>query len=337
MTPQPLVTVATGGDLPPTIAWAGDHVRLIDQRLLPSELRVIEVHTVDQLCACISTLAVRGAPALGAAGAMGVALAAVRGEPLREAAEQVRATRPTAVNLGWGIDLALAAADPITEACRIAQADVVANRAIGTHGGPLLPHGANVLTHCNAGALACVGYGTALGVIRNAHEAGNPLHVWVDETRPLFQGARITAFELQRLGIACTVLPDNASGSLFGQGLVDAVVVGADRIAANGDTANKVGTYPVAVLAHHHGVPLYVAAPWSTVDFTTLAGPGITIEQRDSSEVSSVGTGVHAQQLVPTGVAVYNPAFDVTPSNLIAAIVTETGAFPSHELGRYRP
>jgi len=327
----------TTAHLPPTIEWAGDHIRLIDQRLLPAELRVIEVHTVDHLCECILTLAVRGAPALGAAGAMGVALAAVQGESLRAAGEQLRATRPTAVNLGWGIDRALDAADPIAEACLIANEDVAKNRDIGRHGGPLLPSGANVLTHCNAGALACVGYGTALGVIRSAHEAGNPVHVWVDETRPLFQGSRLTAFELQRLGISCTVLTDNASGSLFATRRIDAVVVGADRIAANGDAANKVGTFPVAVLAHHHGVPFYVAAPWSTVDFATPSGTDITIEQRDASEVSSVGAGGGSRQMVPTGVAVYNPAFDVTPASLITAIVTETGALPPGQLGRYRP
>ncbi len=308
-------------DLPPTIEWAGDHVRLVDQRRLPAELVVVEVRQVADLCELIGALAVRGAPALGAAGAMGVALAVVRGEDPAEAAAQLRATRPTAVNLAWGVDRALASADPVAEAVAIAAEDVATNRAIGVYGAPLLAAGARVLTHCNAGALACVGYGTALGVIRAAHEAGTPLHVWVDETRPLLQGARITAFELGWLGIAHTLLPDGAAGSLFRAGRVDAVVVGADRIAANGDVANKVGTFPLAVLAHHHGVPFYVAAPRSTHDPATPDGAAIVIEERDAEEVTMLGGTVVA----PHGVAVYNPAFDVTPSALVTAYISEEG------------
>jgi len=205
------------------------------------------------------------------------------------------------------------------------------NRAMGAHGAALLSEGANVLTHCNAGAFACVGYGTALGVIRAAHDAGRSLHVWVDETRPLLQGARITAFELHHLGIPCTVLPDNAAGSLFAAGRVDAVVVGADRIAANGDVANKVGTFPVAVLAHHHGVPFYVAAPMSTHDAATPTGADIEIEQRNPAEV----TGDPDRATAPAGAAVYNPAFDVTPAALVTAYITEHGVTsdPPHARG----
>ena len=252
--------------LPPTIEWADGVVRLVDQRRLPGELVLLECRTVDELCEAIRTLAVRGAPALGAAGAMGIALAAATGEPLQEAAERLRATRPTAVNLAWGVGRALAAVDPAAEAVLIAEEDVARNRRLGAHGAELLPIGARVLTHCNAGSLACVGYGTALGVIRAAHETGRRPSVWVGETRPVLQGARLTAWELQRLGIPCTLVADVMAASLMASGEVDAVVVGADRIAANGDVANKIGTYGLAVLARHHGVPFYVAAPVSTLD-----------------------------------------------------------------------
>jgi methylthioribose-1-phosphate isomerase len=226
--------------IPPTVEWAGDRIRLIDQRLLPGRLEVVEATTVEELCGLIETMAVRGAPALGAAGAMGVALAAVRGEPVGPAAARLKATRPTAVNLAWGVDRAAAAGDPVGEATRIAAEDVERNRAIGAHGAALVPEDARVLTHCNAGALACVGYGTAVGVIRAAHEQGRRPTVWVDETRPVLQGARLTAWELQRLGIPCTLVADVMAASLMAAGEVDMVVVGADRIAANGDVANKI-------------------------------------------------------------------------------------------------
>lgn len=315
---------ATDDPIPPTIAWAGDRVRLIDQRRLPRELTMVEARTVDELCELIATLAVRGAPALGAAGAMGVALAHVRGEPLDAAATQIVATRPTAVNLAWGVDRARLAVDPVTEAIEIADEDVARNRALGAHGAELLPDGARVLTHCNAGALACVGYGTAVGVIRAAHEAGKAVQVWVDETRPVLQGSRLTAWELDRLSIPCTIVPDSLAGSLMRGGEVDAVVVGADRIAANGDVANKVGTYSLAVLAHHHDVPFYVAAPTSTFDPATPSGADIAIERRSGDEVVELA----GHRLAPPHVAAENRAFDVTPAALVRAYVTEEGVTP---------
>jgi methylthioribose-1-phosphate isomerase len=282
---------------------------------------VVEATTVDQLCELITTLAVRGAPALGAAGAMGVALAHVRGEDAATAGERLIATRPTAVNLAWGVRRALAAADPVAEAQAIALDDVERCRAIGRHGADLVPDDGRVLTHCNAGGLACVGYGTAVGVIRGAHEAGHRPRVWVDETRPVLQGARLTAWELGRLGIEHTLVVDAVAGSLMADGLVDLVVVGADRIAANGDVANKIGTYPLAVLAHHHGVPFYVAAPRSTFDPDCPDGKAIQVELRTADEVAVVA----GTRVAPDGVAVENRAFDVTPAALVTAYVTEDG------------
>jgi methylthioribose-1-phosphate isomerase len=307
--------------IPQTIEWVDGVVRLIDQRRLPEELTFVECGTVDELCEAITTLAVRGAPALGAAGAMGVALAAATGEPLADAARRLKATRPTAVNLAWGVDRALGAGDPAAEAVRIAAEDVERNRRLGANGAELLPHDARVLTHCNAGSLACVGYGTALGVIRAAHERGRRPSVWVDETRPVLQGARLTAWELGRLGIPYTLVADAMAGSLFGSGDVDAVIVGADRIAANGDVANKIGTYGLAVLARHHGVPFYVAAPVSTFDPDTPDGAAIPVERRDGDEVAVLA----GRRLAPEGAAVENRAFDVTPAALVTAYVTEEG------------
>ena len=307
--------------LPPTIEWSDGTIRLIDQRRLPSELAFLEIATVEQLCEAITSLAIRGAPALGAAGAMGVALAAQRGEDRELAAERICSTRPTAVNLAWGVRRALAAADPLAEALAVASEDLDTNHAIGRRGAELLPDQARVMTHCNAGALACVGYGTAVGVIRAAHESGRRPSVWVDETRPVLQGSRLTAWELRRLGIPATVLVDSAAGSVMARGVVDCVVVGADRIAANGDVANKVGTYSLAVLAHHHRIPFYVAAPLSTVDFACRSGRAIPVEERAGEEVSSLA-GV---ALAPPGTAVVNPAFDVTPARLVTAIITERG------------
>ncbi len=313
----------TDDPIPPTVEWAGDRVRYIDQRLLPGELVVAEARTVPEVCDAIATLAVRGAPAIGAMGAFGVALAAVRGEDTAAAGEALIATRPTAVNLAWGVQRALAADDPVAEACRIAEQDVATNRALGGHGAALVPDGARVLTHCNAGALACVGYGTALGVIRAAHEAGRAVHVWVDETRPVLQGARLTAWELQRLGIDATLVADVMAASLMASDEVDLVVVGADRIAANGDTANKIGTYGVAVLAHHHGVPFYVAAPSSTIDPATPNGGAILVERRDPEEVCVVA----GRRIAPEGIRAENRAFDVTPAELVTAWITEAGVF----------
>jgi methylthioribose-1-phosphate isomerase len=246
---------------------------------------------------------------------MGIALASVRGDDLDAAAEKLIATRPTAANLGWGVRRALAARDPVAEAVAVADEDVAVNRAIGQHGVSLVPQDARILTHCNAGGLACVGYGTAVGVIRAAHEAGRSPSVWVDETRPVRQGARLTAWELDRLRIPCTVVADGLAASLMAGDEVDLVVVGADRIAANGDVANKVGTYGVAIAARHHGIPFYVAAPRSTFDPLCPSGDRIPIERRDPGELGEV----------PPGVVVDNRAFDVTPADLVTAYITEDG------------
>jgi methylthioribose-1-phosphate isomerase len=327
----------------PTIEWNAGRVRLLDQRALPGKVRYLDCRTVDDLIDAISTLAVRGAPALGAAGAYGVALAAhtmrTRSQ-VRAASGRVARARPTAVNLAAGVAIALAAyesggaASALEAAEELARDDVARNRALGANGAPLLPAGAKVLTHCNTGALACVGYGTALGVIRAASESGRDPHVWVDETRPLLQGARLTMFELERLGIDATLIADSAAASLMAAGEVDLVILGADRIAANGDVANKVGTYSLAVLARHHSIPFYVAAPTSTIDPATPDGAAIRIEERDPDEVRAFGGRLTA----PAGSAVRNPAFDVTPGRLVTAIVTEVGvarrpyarSLPSH-------
>jgi methylthioribose-1-phosphate isomerase len=307
--------------IPPTIELDQGHVRLIDQRRLPQELVLLECRTVDELCDAIRTLAVRGAPALGAAGAMGVALASLTGEPLAAAARRLKETRPTAVNLAWGIDRALVSEDPVAEAMRIAVEDLECNRSIGASGAPLLPPGARVLTHCNTGSLACVGYGTALGVIRAAHEQGRQPSVWVGETRPVLQGARLTAWELTQLGIPFRLVVDALAGALMAAREVDAVIVGADRIAANGDVANKVGTYGLAVLAQHHAIPFYVAAPTSTVDPGTATGANIPVEQRSAEEVAELA----GWRIAPAGVVVDNRAFDITPAELVTAYVSERG------------
>jgi methylthioribose-1-phosphate isomerase len=316
--------------IPPTIEWRRGRVRLVDQRALPGELRFVECASVDELCDAIASLAVRGAPALGAAGAYGVALAARTlddTDAVRAAAQRLAAVRPTAVNLSWGVERALAACDDggadaaLAEAERIAAADVAANRVLGGLGAELVPDDARVLTHCNTGSLATVGYGTALGVVRAAHEAGKRPRVWAGETRPLLQGARLTAWELDRLGIPVTVIADVMAGSLLATGEVDLVVVGADRIAANGDVANKIGTYTLAVLAHEHRVPFVVAAPTSTIDLATPTGAAIPVEDRPGDEVVRIA----GQRIAPAGVAAANRAFDVTPSHLVTAIVTERG------------
>ena len=321
----------TGRDpIPPTIEWRRGRVRLIDQRALPARLRYVECVTVDELVDAIRALVVRGAPALGVAGAYGVALAAAtrpRRDQVRRAAARLAGARPTAVNLASGVALALEAFEcegapgALDAARELARADLAANRALGVHGSALVPDGARILTHCNAGALACTGYGTALGVVRSAHEAGRSVHVWVGETRPVLQGARLTAWELDRLGIDHAVIADGAAGSLMAGGEVDLVVVGADRVAANGDVANKVGTYPLAVLARAHGVPFYVAAPTTTLDLRCPNGLAIPVEQRDPAEVLTV----MGRRVAPVGSAARNPAFDVTPARLVSAIVTERG------------
>jgi methylthioribose-1-phosphate isomerase len=284
-------------------------------------LAFLDCTTVDELCDAIRSMAVRGAPALGAAGAMGVALGCVRGDDIADAARRLVATRPTAVNLAWGVDRTRRADDPVTEAVRIAAEDVERNRAIGAHGAPLVDDGARVMTHCTAGSLACVGYGTAVGVIRAAHEGGRHPSVWVPETRPVLQGARLTAWELGRLGIAHRLVADVAAASLMASGDVDCVIVGADRIAANGDVVNKVGTYGLAVLADHHGIPFYVAAPRSTFDPASPDGASIPIEQRPADEV----TVIAGHRIAPNNTEVENRAFDVTPAQFVTAYVTEEG------------
>lgn len=316
--------------IPPTVEWRDGRVRLIDQRALPGALEFLECATVAGVCDAITSLAVRGAPALGATGAFGVALAARTAdapEDVRAHALQLTATRPTAVNLAWGVNRTLAvweqggAAAALAEAERIAAADVAANRALGAFGADLLGHGARVLTHCNAGSLATVGYGTALGIVRAAADAGKQVSVWVDETRPVLQGARLTAWELERLGIDATLVADAAAGSLMAGGEVDVVVVGADRVAANGDVANKIGTYPLAVLAHYHSVPFVVAAPTPTIDLACPSGADIPVERRPADEIVTIG----GDRIAPGGVTVENRAFDVTPAELVSAIVTELG------------
>ena len=281
---------------------------ILDQRALPAEERWIRCETVEQVADCIRTLAVRGAPAIGIAAAYAMALADDR----EAAAELLRSTRPTAVNLAWALDRCRDADDPLEVARRLHREQHEADRALAGLGAALFAEGTRALTHCNTGALATGGIGTACGVLRVAWEQGRLAEVWVDETRPLLQGARLTAWELRQAGIPHRVVADSAAGSLMAQGRVDRVIVGADRIAANGDVANKVGTYPLAVLADRHGVPFYVAAPLSTIDPATPDGSAIPIEERDPAEVV-------------TGADAFNPAFDVTPAELITAIVTEAG------------
>jgi methylthioribose-1-phosphate isomerase len=281
---------------------------VLDQRLLPAEERWLRCETPAEVADCISTLAVRGAPAIGIAAAYGMALA----DDPSAAAELLRATRPTAVNLAWALEQALAAPDPLARARELHREQDEADRRLAELGAELFAPGDRALTHCNAGALATAGYGTAGGVLRAAWEQGRLEQVWVDETRPLLQGARLTTYELARAGIPYRLITDSSAGTLMARGMVERVVVGADRIAANGDVANKVGTYPLAVLAQRHSVPFYVAAPLSTVDPATPSGDAIPIEERDAGE------------LAPDQPAL-NFAFDVTPAELVTAIVTEAG------------
>jgi len=303
---------------------------LIDQRALPGRLRFVDCETAADVVRAIRDLTVRGAPAIGAAGAYGVALAAAGGRSaptVRRAAQRLRDARPTAVNLAWGVDRVLEEYErggpdaALAQAHAIAHDDVAANRALGRRGAELVPDGARVLTHCNAGALACVGYGTALGIVRAAVERGTQVHVWVDETRPVLQGARLTAWELDRLAIPHTLVADVAAASLMASGAVDLVVVGADRVAANGDVANKVGTYGLAILARHHGIPFVVAAPVATIDLATSDAGAVVVEERSAAEV----THVRGARVAPRGTRVRNPAFDLTPAALVGAIVTERG------------
>jgi methylthioribose-1-phosphate isomerase len=282
---------------------------VLDQRLLPYEERWLRCESAADVADCISTLAVRGAPAIGIAAAYGLALA---GDDREEAAELLRATRPTAVNLAWAIDQLTDTPDPLGRARELHRDQDAADRRLAELGASRFAPGDRALTHCNAGALATAGYGTAGGVLRAAWERGRLAQVWVDETRPLLQGARLTSYELARAGIPYRVVTDSSAGTLMARGMVDRVVVGADRIAANGDVANKVGTYPLAVLASRHSVPFYVAAPLSTVDPATASGSSIPIEERDAAEVAP-------------GLPALNLAFDVTPAELVTAIFTEGG------------
>src|SRR5580692_3541731 len=326
-----------------TLEWTDQGVRFLDQTKLPTEETYVTCKTHEQVADVIRNMVVRGAPAIGVAAAMGIALG-VNNSPaesvtdlkhdLGQICDLIGKTRPTAVNLFWAIrrmqekfervriwpTLQIKRA-LIEEAQRMHAEDIAANQAMGRHGAMLMPTEGGVLTHCNAGALATAGYGTALGVIRAAVEQGKKIHVYADETRPFLQGSRLTAWELMKDGIPTTVISDNMAGAMMHQGKIAAIIVGADRIAANGDVANKIGTYTVAILAKEHGIPFYVAAPISTVDLACPEGSQIPIEQRSAKEV----THIAGKQMVPDGVGVENPAFDVTPAKYVAAIITEKG------------
>ncbi len=327
-----------------TLRWAEpDHLHILDQRRLPSAVEYLELRDAGAVSVAIRDLAIRGAPAIGCAAAYGVAVEAHRlrnARPdafidgLSRAFERLAASRPTAVNLFWALDrmrtawTASGTSDPtaiakrlLHEAHAIFEADLAANRRMGDLGAALVPDGARILTHCNAGALATSGHGTALGVIRSAVAAGKRVSVYADETRPVLQGARLTAWELQQDGIPVTLLPDVAAGHLMARGGVDLVIVGADRVAANGDVANKIGTFPVAVLAARFKLPFYVACPLSTLDLSIESGASIPIEERSREEVAGYGTETWA----PAGVPTFNPAFDVTPAELVTALITEAG------------
>jgi methylthioribose-1-phosphate isomerase len=331
----------------PTIVREGDAVVMIDQRKLPAQEVYVRCKTAADVARAIKTMVIRGAPAIGVAAAMGIALGMRKSKAtgtqkfaaeFQSVCELMAGTRPTAVNLFWAIDrmkrtfaAAAQAGESVDqlkdrldrESAAIHDEDVASCRAMGAFGAEVVPSDARILTHCNAGALATAGYGTALGVIRGAVEMGKTVTVFADETRPFLQGARLTAWELVRDGIHTTVITDNMAGALMRQGKVNFVVVGADRIAANGDTANKIGTYTVAVLAREHQIPFYVAAPLSTIDLKTPDGHHIPIEERSAKEVTHVG----GAQLAPDGAHVWNPAFDVTPHHFIAGIITERGIF----------
>jgi methylthioribose-1-phosphate isomerase len=344
---------ATGPDMV-ALRWhdppAGPAIELLDQTRLPATEAVLICTDIPQLVDAISRLVVRGAPLLGVAGAFGVALAAMRGDDVEASAIAIAGARPTAVNLGWGVRQALAAhraaayeggpvpshnpgAQAALDVARtIASDDAIASAAMARHGLSLVPAGARILTHCNTGHLVSAGAGTAFAVILAAHRAGRLAQLWVDETRPLLQGARLTAWEAGRAGIPHAVLADGAAASLMAAGEVDLVLTGADRIAADGSVANKVGTYGLAVLARHHNVPFVVVAPVSTVDLETPAGADITVEHRSADEVTSVA----GQAVAPPGTAAYNPAFDVTPPALLTAIVTEQGVIQPVTAGNLR-
>jgi len=326
-----------------TIVWKDDQVVMIDQRKLPMQERYVVCKGYRSVIRAIKGLVIRGAPAIGVAAAMGVALGALKirannreqfEEELDSICREIVAARPTAVNLAWAVERMRRVADEtghrgvkgiksrlVEEARKMLDEDIAINQTMGRHGQKLLKDGSRVLTHCNAGALATGGYGTAIGVVRAAVEAGKRIEVFADETRPFLQGARLTAWELKESGIPVTVITDNSAGYFMQHGKVDAVIVGADRIAANGDVANKIGTYMVAVLAKTHKIPFYVAAPLSTIDASVKSGKEIPIEQRDEKEV----THFQGRRIAPQGVAAQNPAFDVTPHRNVSAIITEKG------------
>ncbi|MDO8546287.1 MAG: S-methyl-5-thioribose-1-phosphate isomerase [Nitrospirales bacterium] len=335
----------------PTVEWKDGAVRILDQSRLPDKVEFVDCRDYETVGIAIKELWVRGAPAIGITAAMGVALGAqavkaTEFDAFRKAvwaiADHLAATRPTAVNLFWAIDrmkrrLDALQAEPIptikqkliAESQAVLDEDIAMNKAMGKHGAAVIGDGQTILTHCNAGALATGGYGTALGVVRAAWEEGKKIRVVADETRPVLQGARLTAWELMQDGIPVTLITDNMAGALMQQGRIHVCVVGADRITANGDVANKIGTYSVAVLAHAHGIPFYVAAPSSTIDLSMASGEQIPIEQRDPREVTHVRGKA---PIAPDGVEVFNPAFDVTPARLITGIITEKGIFKPGEL-----
>jgi len=334
-----------------SVEWYDGKVRMIDQRLLPAEFRLVEYEDYRHVAQAIRAMVVRGAPAIGAAAAFGMALAGRASQAqdrhemladLRTAAETLCAARPTAVNLSWAVTRLLrrAEAEPdtsaipgalVAEAQALADEDVQANRRLGEHGAALLQDGDTILHHCNTGALATVDYGTALGVVRTAHEQGRRVHVLVDETRPRLQGARLTAWELQQLGIPFTLIVDNAAGHFMRTGQVDIVLVGADRVAANGDVANKIGTYKLAVVAQANGIPFFPCVPTSTIDLSLPTGDDIPIEERPAEEVTSLT--YDGQPVAPAGIRVANPAFDVTPYRYVTGIVTENGiAYPPFDV-----
>ncbi len=317
-----------------TLRWTGERLELIDQRGLPGRLDYVSCASAAEVAAAIRDMVVRGAPAIGCAAAFGVALEALRHRhrpraeleaALEPAFAALAASRPTAVNLFWALDRmreALAAGrDPVRAALELLDADLATNRAIGAAGAALVPEGARIMTHCNAGALATAGHGTALGVVRSARDQGKHVTVIASETRPYLQGARLTAWEMVREKIPVTLITDSMAGHMMRRNEIDLVIVGADRVAANGDVANKIGTYPLAVLAARHGLPFYVAAPVSTIDPAIASGEAIPIEERGASEV----TGYGGLRWAPEGVRVANPAFDVTPAELITGLITERG------------
>lgn len=332
------------------IEWAGNHVKLVDQTLLPYEYKTVNIKTYQEMASAIKNMIVRGAPAIGVSGAFGVALGAqtLSGfqnkqdflEKLQEIGEFLKSTRPTAVNLAWAVDIQLDLAKNSFEATekiiklleenavKLLHDDIEINKKIGEHGSKIVPKSATILTHCNAGALATAGYGTALGVVRSAFAKDNTIQVFADETRPRQQGARLTTWELVEDKIPTTLITDGMCGYFMKKGMIDLVVVGADRIASNGDTANKIGTYTVALAAKAHNIPFYIAAPHSTIDMSIKSGDEIPIEERDREEV----THINGKTVCAEGVNIINPGFDVTPAEFITGIITETGIHKPSEL-----